>query len=178
MLRHLRDEILSDGHRVLDLSRLKEAHVLAQATFVLPCSRDPSPLCPFLGDICCVFWCRSCAGQLTLTSMQPTAVTCFLLLCAINTPALLRTPPSSNDTQTYTHSDAECLDGLAPCGAVPEAGAGALQVQHEYGETGDLGLVAFNARATQRTMFPLPPLSIASVFQCARASNLPTTASP
>lgn len=45
--------------------------------------------------------------------------------------------------------------------------AGAPQVQHEYGETGDLGLVAFNARATQRTMFPLPPLSIASVFQCA-----------
>ena len=40
-------------------------------------------------------------------------------------------------------------------------------MQHEYGETGDLGLVAFNARATQRTMFPLPPLSIASVFKCA-----------
>ena len=56
---------------------------------------------------------------------------------------------------------------LASCGAAPEAWADAAQVQHEYGETGDLGLVAFNARATQRTMFPLPPLSIASVFQCA-----------
>ena len=58
----------------------------------------------------------------------------------------------------------------------PRHGADAAQVQHEYGETGDLGLVAFNARATQRTMFPLPPLSIASVFQCAALRCAPARA--
>jgi len=57
----------------------------------------------------------------------------------------------------------------------PERGA---QVKHKYDESGDLGVVAFNARATQRTMFPTKPLTVAGVFSCARGAPVPCMAAP
>ena len=38
------------------------------------------------------------------------------------------------------------------------------QVQKDYTEHGDLGLAAFHARSNQRTMFPMPSLTVAAVF--------------
>ncbi len=38
------------------------------------------------------------------------------------------------------------------------------QVQKDYSEHGDLGLAAFHARSNQRTMFPMPSLTLATVF--------------
>ena len=38
------------------------------------------------------------------------------------------------------------------------------QVQKDYSEHGDLGLAAFHARSNQRTMFPMPLLTVAAVF--------------
>ena len=38
-------------------------------------------------------------------------------------------------------------------------------VKQLYDDLGDLGLVAQNSRATQRTMFPVPPLTIEGVFK-------------
>ncbi len=38
-------------------------------------------------------------------------------------------------------------------------------IKKEYEESGDLGVVAVNARSTQRTMFAPPPLTISGVFK-------------
>jgi len=37
------------------------------------------------------------------------------------------------------------------------------RIKQEYDESGDLGVVATSARATQRTMFPPPPLTVRNV---------------
>lgn len=50
------------------------------------------------------------------------------------------------------------------CLLLPAGRAEAL-IKKEYGECGDLGVVAVNARSTQRTMFQPAPLTIASVFK-------------
>ncbi len=40
-------------------------------------------------------------------------------------------------------------------------------MQKDYSEHGDLGLAAFHARSNQRTMFPMPPLTLETVFSFA-----------
>ncbi|GAB4820174.1 hypothetical protein N2152v2_007220 [Parachlorella kessleri] len=42
------------------------------------------------------------------------------------------------------------------------------RIKQEYDESGDLGVVATSARATQRTMFPPPPLTVRNVFKTFR----------
>jgi hypothetical protein len=55
----------------------------------------------------------------------------------------------------------------APCAQALAAATGRKEalIKKEYEESGDLGVVAVNARSTQRTMFAPPPLTISGVFK-------------
>lgn len=56
--------------------------------------------------------------------------------------------------------DATLIKALAQTTGRKEA-----SIKAEYGDCGDLGLVAFNSRGTQKTMFPPPPLTLRQVFK-------------
>jgi DNA ligase-1 len=59
--------------------------------------------------------------------------------------------------------DATLIKALAEATGRSEAGVKELYMQH-----GDLGIVAQSCRSTQRTMFPMPPLTIRGVFSALR----------
>lgn len=63
------------------------------------------------------------------------------------------------------HITAASLDVLLPQALAAATGRKEASIKGDYEQSGDLGVVAANCRSAQRTMFPLPPLTIAGVLK-------------
>lgn len=78
-------------------------------------------------------------------------------------------------SQCSTHVLTEVRPGAVQALAAA-TGRSEAKVKKDYEESGDLGTVAAAARATQRTMFPTPPLTIPGVSALHRLHHVPVPA--